>query len=151
METAKYTFMKIGMDQIEEIKELFVSVFTDDPWNDDWSEQEQLHLYLIDLIGQSNSLTYGLFEGNKLIGLSMGRIKHWYTGTEYCIDELCIQTDKQGKGVGSYFLKKIENGIKEIGLTHIFLQTDNNVPAYDFYKKNGFYELVESVSFAKKV
>ena len=47
----------------------------------------QLHLYIQDLVGQSNSLTFGLFEGTELIGISMGHIKHWYTGTEYFIDE----------------------------------------------------------------
>jgi aminoglycoside 6'-N-acetyltransferase I len=40
-------------------------------------------------------------------------IKNWYFGTEYYIDELCIQTDKQGNGVGTYFLKEIEKAIKE--------------------------------------
>lgn len=139
------------MNEIEEIKALFTSVFTIEPWNDDWSNQEQLDLYLSDLVGQSNSLTYGLFEDERLIGVSMGHIRHWYSGTEYYVDELCIRTDKQGKGIGTYFLKEIEKEIKKIGLAQIFLQTENNVPAYGFYQKNGFYELKEHVSFAKQI
>ncbi len=146
-----YDFKRIGIDDVEAIKELFTSVFTIEPWNDDWSNQEQLDLYLQDLVGQSNSLTYGLFEGQKLIGVSMGHVKHWYSGTEYSIDELCIRTDKQGNGVGTYFLKEIEKGIKELGMEEIFLQTERNVPAYAFYQKNGFYELKEHVSFVKEV
>lgn len=139
------------MEELEIIKELFTSVFTIEPWNDDWSNQEQLDLYLSDLVGQSNSLTYGLFKDEKLIGVSMGNIKHWYSGTEYCIDELCIQTDKQRNGIGTYFIKEIEKEIKKIGLVQIFLQTENNVPAYGFYQKNGFYELKGHVSFAKRI
>lgn len=146
-----YNFKRIGMDEIEVIKKLFTGVFTIEPWNDDWSNREQLDLYLSDLVGQSNSLAYGLFEDEKLIGVSVGHIRRWYSGTEYYIDELCIQTDKQGNGIGSYFLKEIEKGIKEIGLTQIFLQTENNVPAYGFYLKNGFCELKEHVSFAKQI
>ncbi|MBQ8780044.1 MAG: GNAT family N-acetyltransferase [Oscillospiraceae bacterium] len=146
-----YDFKRIGINETEIIKELFTSVFTIEPWNDDWSDKEQLDMYIFDLVGQSNSLTYGLFEEDKLIGVSMGHIRHWYTGTEYYIDELCIRTDKQGNGIGTYFLKEIENGIKEIGLKQIFLQTENNVPAYSFYQKNGFYELKEHVSFAKQI
>lgn len=73
-----------------------------------------------DLVGQSNSLAYGLFEDEKLIGVSMGHIRHWHSGTEYYIDELCIQTDRQVNGIGTYFLKEIEKGIKEIGLAQIF-------------------------------
>lgn len=146
-----YNFKRIGINEIEIIKELFINVFTREPWNDEWSNQEQLDLYLFDLVGQNNSLTYGLFEDEQLVGVAMGHIKHWYSGTEYCIDELCIQTDKQGNGVGTFFLKEIEKGIKKIGLNQIFLQTESNVPAYGFYLKNGFYELKEHVSFAKQM
>ena len=46
---------------------------------------------------------------------------------------------------------KIEKAIKEKGLVHIFLQTDSEVPAYNFYKKNGFVELKTHVSFSKDV
>ena len=46
-----YNFKRIGMNEIERIKELFTSVFTVEPWNDDWSNQEQLDLYLSDLVG----------------------------------------------------------------------------------------------------
>ena len=81
----------------------------------------------------------------------MGRVKHWYTGTEYCIDELCIRTSKQGKGLGTQFMNEIEKACREMGLTHIFLLTENNVPAFEFYKKLGFYESESNVAFAKKL
>jgi aminoglycoside 6'-N-acetyltransferase I len=151
MENKKYDFRKIGTNETEIIKVLFSGVFMSEPWNDDWSDKEQLDLYLSDLIGQNNSLTYGLFENGELIGVSMGHIKHWYSGTEYYIEELCIRTDKQGSGTGTYFLKEIEKAIKELGLVRIFLQTENNVPAYSFYQKNGFNELKEHVSFIKQL
>lgn len=146
-----YRFRRIGTREFSQIKALFTSVFTREPWNDDWSDEEQLDLYLNDLIGQSNSLTYGLYDGDALIALSMGRIKHWYTGTEYCIDEFCVRTDRQQQGVGSLFLGEIQAHMRELGLTHIFLQTETDVPAYDFYQRNGFLELKTNVSFAKRV
>ena len=147
----EYFIKKLDESADAFIKELFVSVFTVDPWNDDWSDKEQLDLYIHDLIGQSNSLTFGLYEGAELIGVSMGRIKHWYTGTEYCVDELCIQTAKQGRGLGQRFVNGIEKACKQLGLTHIFLQTENNVPAYEFYKKLGFVQLENDVAFAKQL
>ena len=73
---------RLSINDKEAIKELFTGVFTGEPWNDDWSDSKQLDCYIDDLCGQSYSLTYGLFEGGELIGLSMGYIKHWYTGTE---------------------------------------------------------------------
>ena len=87
-----YTLKRLGPDDREEIKAVFVSVFTKEPWCDDWSDKEQLDLYIQDLIGQSYSLTYGLFDdADELIGISLGYIKHWYSGTEYIINELCIK------------------------------------------------------------
>ena len=151
MDMTKYRFKQLDESAAAIIKELFVSVFTAEPWNDDWSNENQLDLYIHDLIGQNNSLTFGLYEGAELIGISMGHIKHWYTGTEYYIDELCISTSQQGKGVGTLFVSEIEKACKELGLTHIFLLTEKNVPAFTFYKKQQFYELKNSVAFAKEL
>ena len=151
MDMMKYCFKQLDESAAAIIKELFVSVFTAEPWNDDWSNENQLDLYIHDLISQNNSLTFGLYEGAELIGISMGHIKHWYTGTEYYIDELCISTSKQGKGVGTLFINEIEKACKELGLTHLFLLTEKNVPAFTFYKKQRFYELKNSVAFAKEL
>lgn len=142
---------KIGTEEMPAIRELFAGVFTGEPWNDDWSDGKQLDLYLEDLVGQQNSLTYGLYEDGWMVGLSMGRMKHWYTGTEYYIDELCIRTDRQGTGLGTLFLQEIEHAIREAGMVQIFLQTSADVPAYQFYRKNGFQELKGHVSFQKRI
>lgn len=151
MDTTRYCVRQLDENAATVIRGLFVDVFTREPWYDDWSDENQLKLYIHDLIGHSNSLTFGLYEENQLIGISMGRIKHWYTGTEYCIDELCISTSRQRNGMGTLFVSEIEKACKELGLTHIFLQTENNVPAYEFYNKLGFYELKNNVSFAKAI
>ena len=151
MDHSNLVFKRIDLTEIDAIRALFVSVFTAEPWNDDWSDETQLNLYLHDLAGHSHSLTYGLYEDGQLIGLSMGHIKHWYSGTEYLIDELCIRADKQGKGFGSYFLEQIEQDIQTLGMVQIFLLTDNDVPAYHSYKKHGYYELKKNVAFAKEL
>ena len=69
----------------------------------------------------------------------MQHIKHWYGGTEYCVEEVYIKTDRQGRGIGT------------VGLERIFLQTEKTVPAYGFYRKNGFCELQDHVSFVKEL
>ena len=146
-----YCLRQIGVAEKETIKQLFKSVFMFEQWNDDWSDEQQLDNYIMDLIGQSNSLTYGLYEDDELVGFSLGFVKHWFSGTEYVIDEFCIKKEKQGSGLGSFFMGEIEAVIKEKGLIHIFLQTDSEVPAYNFYKKNGFVELKTHVSFSKDI
>lgn len=103
---------ELSINDIEMIKSLFVSVFTKEPWNDDWSDEKQLHAYITDLIGNRNSLTLGLFENGSIVGIAMGEIKHWYEGTEYFINEFCIQREAQGRGLGTQFMEMIQQNIK---------------------------------------
>lgn len=141
---------ELSIHNIEEIKSFFVNVFSKEPWNDDWSNDNQLHSYIKDLIGNNNSLSLGLFENNTMVGLSMGHIRHWYSGTSYFIDEFCIKTELQGKGSGSKFLQEIEQFIKTKGIVQVFLQTERTMPAYQFYKKNGYTELRDHITFVKE-
>ena len=66
---------RLSLEDKEAITDVFVGVFTKDPWNDDWSDKNQLDMYITDLIGQGYSLTYGLFDDDELIGISLGREK----------------------------------------------------------------------------
>lgn len=84
-----------------------------------------------------------------LVALSMGHIKHWYAATEYYIDELCVKTQLQGQGIGEKFIKAIEEYLMKHEIKAIFLLTEKDVPAYDFYKKNGFEEHENNAAFAK--
>lgn len=140
---------RLEYNQMDEIKALFRDVFMNEPWNDDWSNEEQLHNYMLDLMGNRNSLTLGLYIENELVGASLGSIMHWCAGTEYYIYEFFISRENQGNGIGTEFLKTIIEYVKQINVNHIFLQTEREVPAYSFYKKAGFKELEGHVSLVK--
>lgn len=146
-----FVLKQLDIRDIGLIRDFFVDVFTHEPWNDDWSNEKQLEGYLTDLIGNANSLTLGYFSDTKMVGLSMGHIRHWYAGTEYYIDEFCISRNQQGLGIGTQFLRAVEQYIVSRNMTQIFLQTERNVPAYHFYRKNQFTELSQHVSFVKKL
>jgi aminoglycoside 6'-N-acetyltransferase I len=133
------------------IKDLFVDVFTNEPWNDDWSNEDQLDKYLEDIIGNKNSLSIGLFSKNELLGISLGSIIHWYSGTEYYIRELCIKRTQQHQGIGTIFIKLIEDYLHKNNISSIILSTDIGTPAYDFYTKNNFNELPKSRFFHKHI
>lgn len=142
---------RLTLENIDEIMKLYRDIFTREPWNDDWNDDARLTLYITELIGNNNSLTFGLYDCKELIGLSMGSVKHWYSCTEYNIAEFCIKTEKQGQGLGTMFLNRIERTIKELDINAVFLQTERTVPAYGFYKKNGFNELKNHISMKKRI
>ncbi|HEM4766799.1 TPA: GNAT family N-acetyltransferase [Streptococcus suis] len=142
---------ELYFSDMEMVKELFLSVFSQEPWNDDWSDKEQLDCYIGDLLAHPRALCFGLFDQEKLIGLSLGYIRYWYEGTEYRIEEFCISRDYQGQGHGASLLADIEKQLADRKIVHIFLQTERNFSAYSFYKKCGFRSLEEDVTMVKKV
>ena len=52
---------------------------------------------------------------------------HWYMGTNYYIIELGIKPECQGRGLGTEFLRMIEEYIHANGISCIFLQTERNM------------------------
>lgn len=142
---------ELNIADIENIKTVILDTFSREPWNDDWSDKDQFHSYILDLIANPNSLSLGLYENNELIGVSLGRIKHWYTGNEYWIDDLAILPKTQGRGCGSKFIDLIEDYIKAKGFVGIVLFTEKEIPAYHLYVKKGFEEKSKRVFFEKKI
>jgi aminoglycoside 6'-N-acetyltransferase I len=150
---AKDLGMSGFIERKAEIKALFNDVFGSEPWNEKWSN-DQLEEYLRDLTEVRGMLVYGLFDGqpdggNPLIGIAIGRIKHWCEGTEYYIEETCIARPYQGKGYGRLFFDLIERDLISRNIRSIFLMTDADKPASGFYRKIGFTELPGLTSFYK--
>lgn len=144
-------FILLDETYLPEMAELYKTAFGQEPWNDDWSDAKQLAEYIKEISNSYNSLNYGLLINGKLAALSIGMIRHWWEGTNYNIEEFCVSPDIQGQGIGSRFMGMIETDIQKRGLCGIFLQTDNDKPSYNFYRKNNFIELESHVSFYKRV
>jgi len=145
------SLIELDDSYLPEMAELFKSAFSGDPWNDDWSNEEQLKGYINDVSKAYQALNYGVVIDGKLVCMSVGRINHWCEGTNYNIEELCVSPAYQGQGLGTKFLSLIEDSIRAKGLAGIFLQTDNDKPSYEFYHKNGFNDLGAHVSLYKSV
>ena len=147
----KEAFMILDASHLPQMTELYRAAFSGEPWYDDWSDEAQLSEYIKELSCSYSSLNYGLFIEGRLSAVSIGMIRHWWEGTNYCIEEFCVSPELQGKGTGSRFLKMIEADLSTRGVSGIFLQTDSDKPAFGFYRRNGFDELDRHMSLFKKV
>ena len=137
----------LNMANEEEIKLINKDAFYAPPWNDRWNDEDVFHKYIEDIIDNKNSLSFGIYEGNELVGIALGRMKHWFDGIEYCIDDFCIKTSRQGQGFGSKLIAYIKNFAFQHGFKRISLLTDKSASAYNFYKKNQLEEATERVCF----
>ena len=89
---------------LPEMAELYRKAFSGEPWNDDWSDTEQLMEYMKEISGSYNALNFGFLQDGRLIACSVGMIRHWWEGTNYNIEELFVDPEFQSKGIGSRFL-----------------------------------------------
>ena len=144
-------FIVLDESYLPQMGELFKNAFAGEPWNDDWSDPVQLGEYIKEISGSYNALNFGLVIDGRLAAMSVGMIRHWWEGTNYNIEELCVSPEYQHQGIGRRFLAMIESEIKDRGFAGIFLQTDSDKPAYEFYHKFGFKDLSEHVSLYKRV
>ncbi len=74
----------------------------------------------------------------------------------YTLKRLSIENKEEIKKVFTGVFTKAPwyddwSDTKQLDLKQIFLLTDSNVPAYEFYKKNGFVECETNVAFAKMI
>lgn len=129
------------------IMEIISEAFSSEPWNDRWDNQTVFEEYINDIVGNNNSLALGMFEGETLIGIAIGRLKHWFNGIEYCIDDLCIKKCCQSKGYGKKLIGMIKEYSVKNGFSRISLKTSKKADAYHFYKNNGFSESENDIYF----
>ena len=144
------TLKRLTIGDIETIKKLMLDIFSGEPWNDVWTDA-QLHRYVSELTGAENSLSFGLYQEGVPVGLALGRVKSWCTGTEYWIDEFGVLPGRQRRGLGSAFLRAIEAELLAQGVSQLVLLTGRTVPASRFYQNNGFEEQTETVLFVKSI
>ena len=141
--------IKLTEKYLEECVDLFKDTFSREPWNDEYDSREQVKNFFVNHMKNNYFLGYiGLID-DKIVALSLGMKKPWIKGMEYYIDEFCISYDFQGKGIGSSFLKGIEELLIDEKVEGMILNTERDYPSCNLYEKNGFKILGNLVVLGK--
>ena len=136
---------------IDECTDLFLKVFTQEPWNDQWDSCQDAKKYLESHYAFNSFLGYVAVFDHRIIGASFGFIKPWQRGLEYYINEFFIDSEIQRKGIGTLLLEQIKESIKDKNMNAIILTTEKTFPSYAFYIKNGFKEIGGTVFLGTSV
>jgi len=92
---------------LPEMAELYVSVFASEPWNEQWKLSVVIERLTQFLTGR-NSLAYGCFESNRLVGFVLGEHLPYLESRHFYIREMCVDSALQGTGIGSKLWNYLE-------------------------------------------
>ncbi|MCL2851752.1 MAG: GNAT family N-acetyltransferase [Defluviitaleaceae bacterium] len=136
----------------DEAIELFMGVFSAEPFCYTWLRREAVERYFTDLANTPAALSF-LYYNNKglLTGLCFGAMNDYFIHKLYDIKEFAVRKDAQGKGEGRRMLEEISGCLKSEGVAAVTLSTQREIPAYEFYLKNGFVASKSSVTLSKKI
>ena len=141
--------VEMTRNMMDEYVDLYINTFTKEPWNDVYESREQVAAFFDNHFNNNYFTGYAAMSDGKAAALSIGFKKPWINGVEYYIDEFCVDYDRQGSGIGSWFINEIEKDIEKKGMNAIMLNTDADCPARKFYEKNGFKVLEGLIILAK--
>ncbi len=141
--------ISLNENYLAEIVGVYKRAYAKDPRQDDWEDTKQLEEYIKNVLVSQEQLNFGLLSDGNLIAVSLGNLRHWYGGSNYNIEEFCVDPKFQRQGIGSRFLQIIEAEIEKRGIAGIYLQAERDKPAYDFLKKNTFNDVENQVGLYK--
>lgn len=134
---------------IESCAQLYMQVFSDEPWNENWSYltalERLLHFY------HSKGFVGALAEDQGVVSFALGNTEPYCSGAFFYLREMCTKKDVQGKGVGKKVLRCLESNLQLIDVQHIYLITKRDIPAANFYLGCGFAESEEVAFYSKSV
>lgn len=117
---------------------LMLKVFSGAPWYDQWDSVEHVQQYLKEYMDNPAFLGFVMEQEGQMLGASFGHTKSWYSGREYHIHEYFIDTTMQRGGLGSALMEYIKEYLTSVDIHCMVLLTERDLPAEEFYKKQGF-------------
>lgn len=127
---------------------IFIAAFSSEPWNDT-SGPDDVSAYLLRFLELEGSMCFVCLSDDAPAAMSIGMKKPYLGGVEYYIDQFCVAPAHQRRGIGSFFLNRIEALCAGQGVSGMLLNTEFSFPARLFYERNGFH-VVEGLSVLVK-
>ena len=138
-----------GESDFEDCVRVYVDAFTAPPLCYHWLTKEKAWRYIGDMTRAPGFLGYTYKIGGEMAAFCFGALDNYFEGTVYEVKELAVASAFQHRGVGSAMMGLLETKLAGYGVAAVSLQTSRNLPAFGFYIKNGYEELLENVSLIK--
>lgn len=137
---------RILKSDLTEISELMMSVYNGPPWNDNWTK-ETAYLSLKTIIEFKTFYGNVVVEDGKIIATIMGYTRIYSEEKTYYIEELFVSNKFRREGVATSLYQYTINDLNKKLVTGAFFTTLKDTPAYNFYIKQGAWDLSDSACF----
>ena len=124
-------------DDLEGAAKVFCSAFAGEPWNEQWNKELAANR-ISELMSAPQSVGYVYDDGGIIRAILCGRKLTYLHGTEYVIDEFCVDPVMQHCGVGSAVFDHARKELAGENIVAMALMTTRGFPSEKFYIKNGF-------------
>lgn len=140
---------KISKSDLEELAKLMVDVYNASPWNDKWTVETALES-LNDISDFPKFFGNVIVDENKIIGGIIGHIRRYSIESTFYIDEFFIAEKYRGTGLAKELYQTSIKELQQRGISGAFFTTLKNSRAYNFYLKQGAWDLEDSACFYHK-
>jgi ribosomal protein S18 acetylase RimI-like enzyme len=138
-----WTIREAEVEDLDRIVELLLELYSV------VSERQTLHpesfrKNCLELLSERNSFFLVAAEGERLIGFLNFTVRRTclHSGGSALIDELVIDQEHRGAGVGRDLIEAAVRRARALGCSEVEVNTETvNLRARDFYKKLGFEEI----------
>ncbi|MDJ0703878.1 MAG: GNAT family N-acetyltransferase [Leptolyngbyaceae cyanobacterium MO_188.B28] len=127
----------IEYQHLNECANLFISVFSNSPWNETWTQEAALER-LEDCYNTPGSYGIVAIVEDTVCGFAIGHAERWYQDKHFFLREMCVQSTKQRNGIGSKIIDLLQRSLVSERVSVIYLLTMRDSPAEAFYEKCGF-------------
>ena len=134
---------------LEICTEIYADAFTAPPLNYGFITKENARRYIESITKTPGFLGYTCRVEGETIAFVFGLLDNYFEGMMFEIAELGVASAFQRRGFGSKIMGILEAKLAGYGVSAVNLQTSRNLPAFEFYLKNGYEEVTENVTLMK--
>ncbi len=126
-----------NLRQHQRIVPLYCSVFNEEPWNDDWTEEAAFErLLTFCRIPRFDGLVMSI--DGKPMAMVLGWEERWSRGWMFLIKDMCVDVSLRRSGMGKELMSTFENGLIEKGFAGAYLEMLGEGAYSDFYAALNF-------------
>lgn len=117
--------------------DVLVNAYALPPWNESWSLEAAAEnvTYVLET---PRSIALAAVDGDKVLGIALGIRQRRHIGPVIYVDELSVQPDSQGKGIGTALLSAMFETAGAEGCSSVWLISQRGGALSEFYQRSGF-------------